>query len=270
MPVAWTGEDLEAVLPDTTALAVKLAALEDKDLRILSGLKSLEVLQITFPCTIGDAGLRAVAALPRLKKLVASLGKVTPEGLAALGGCRTLRSLDVGTHGDPMTDALLGAFGRLTSLEELEVSGGGFAGDAGVAALAGLTRLKSLDLSWSELISGKTLDALSPTVEKLSFTGVRISKEGAAAMARMAGLRKLKFYNGGIGDDHLRELAACRKLQDLWIHRDNRDSVNATDAGVDALQAMVGLRRFRITGTAVTRPAVQRLAGALPGIFFVR
>jgi hypothetical protein len=270
VPVAWTSEDLEAVPPDAAALAVKLAVLEEKDLRILSGLKSLETLQVTSPCTLGDDGLRVVATLPRLKMLVASLGKVTPEGLAMLGDCRTLRSLDVGARGTSMNDALLGAIGRLTSLEELEISGCSFAGDAGVAALAGLTRLKSLDLSWSDLISGKTLDALSPTVEKLSFTGVRISKEGAAAMARLPGLRRLKFYNGGIGDDHLRELAACRKLQDLWIHRDNRDPVIATDVGVDALRALVGLRRFRITGTAATRPAVQRLAGSLPGIFFVR
>ena len=270
MPVAWTTEDLEAVPPDSTALAVKLSSLGEKDLRILSGLKQLEVLQITSPCSVGDDGLRVVATLPRLQKLVASLGKVTPEGLATLGDCRTLRSLDVGARGDAMTDALLGAIGRLAGLEELEVSGCGFAGDAGVAALAGLTRLKSLDLSWSERISGKTLDALSPTMEKLSFTGVAISKEGAAAMARMARLRKLKFYNGGIGDDHLRELASCRKLQDLWIHRDDRDPVTATDAGIDALRGLTALRRFRITGAAVTRPAVQRLAGALPGIFFVR
>ena len=60
MPVAWTSEDLEAIPTDTTALAVKMAALEEKDLRILSGLKRLEVLQVTTPCTLGDDGLRVV------------------------------------------------------------------------------------------------------------------------------------------------------------------------------------------------------------------
>ncbi|MBI3854490.1 MAG: hypothetical protein HY293_02235 [Planctomycetes bacterium] len=270
--MAWTREDLAALPSDTEALAVKFKEPEDADLRLIAGLKSLESLQIDYPGRITDEGFRLLATLPRLKTLSCSVGGATPEGLSALAGCPGLVELDLSARDENMTDAAMGALGRLTTLEKLHVSGCGQATDAGVAALTGLTRLKSLGLSWSDRITGKTFDALAsaPGLAKLDITGIGLSKEGAASLARLPALRHLKLYNGGFGDEQLRSLAGCRKLEDLSIHRDQRDSIAPTDAGVAALAPLRNLRLFSITGSAVSGEAVRRLAASMPALCLVR
>jgi len=270
VPVAWTSEDLAALPPDTDGLSVRIPVPDDGDLRLIARLKHLEDLQINEPGLITDAGIRALASLPRLKTLSCSFGDVTPEGLASLAECRTLRrlSLSVGR----MNDDALRAIGGLASLERFHLSGCGAATDEGIKELARLTRLKSLGLSWSNGLTGKTFDALAALRElaTLDLTGMGLSTEGTAAIARIPSLRRLKLYDAGVGDDHLRALAACKRLEDLSIYHDHREPRSPTDAGVAALSSVRTLRRFTVTGAGVTAEAVGKLSASLGIVAYVR
>jgi hypothetical protein len=271
--VAWTREDLAALPPSVDAVAVKIADPEDEDLRRLATLKNLEVVSIEEAGRITRDGLRALATLPRLKALTCRLDR--PEaiaGLTALADCRTLTDLDLSSRESLMSDEGFRALAKIESLARLDVSGCGTATDDGIRALSRLTRLKSLYLGWSERITGTGFEALAaiPNLDRIDLTGAALTPEGAAALARLPALRRLRLLHAGIGDDHLRNLAACRNLQDLMVHRDNRDSVTVTDAGVDALRPLQQLRWFRLTGFSVSEAAFRRLAESMPASCYVR
>jgi len=135
----------------------------------LPALAQLPKLRI-FRATGMEIGLRAIKAIvqfPRLEVLSLSQSRITNEGLASLGECKTLRELDIDEtgvndsglkhlrlipnlqildlRGCPLTDAACEPLGTLATLRSLNLNETGIRG-SGLQALASLPELETLSL----------------------------------------------------------------------------------------------------------------------------
>ncbi len=123
-------------------------------------------------------------------------------------------------------------------------------GDADLAALRGLTSLRSLDLTrrvpksagWPEPIPKLTDAALPP-------------------VATLVNLNELLLTGNDITDDGLKVLAGLTKIEYLDL-----SETRVTDAGLEHLTGMTRLISLGVIGTKVTPAGVKRLQAALPGV----
>jgi len=111
---------------------------------------------------ITDAWLVYLDALPQLKSLSLLHGsKVTAAGLVHVYGLKELEVLDLHDVAKPMTDAELAKLVKaLPHLKSLGLCDCAHLSDAGLACLAGMTRLQALDLSWCNPITDAGLEHL--------------------------------------------------------------------------------------------------------------
>lgn len=141
-----------------------------KDLGAMRQLESLEI-GIGWGKAISNAGLMSLKDLTNLRRLVFDgwcQEDITPDGLACLGEMKQLRSVKFTlrdkTSGAPV-DGYLARMKGLSELEELTVSvEGGNLTDEGLKNLAGLKKLRRLDLGDTE---GYTDDALASLMKAL-------------------------------------------------------------------------------------------------------
>lgn len=217
--------------------------LSGPDLRgkALAGLERLERLErLGLDDTpVGDDDLARVAGLVSLKFLDLKGTRVTGAGMKHLRG---LRALEVFRTKD-MTEADAAApwLGRLTNLRTLELAGDfehKRLTDAGLAHLAGLTRLTELDVSEHLLTD--------------------------AGLVHLAGLTELEVLNlsdnegiVGPGLEHLKHLPKLRRL-DLG-------STGLTTAAVPLLRQFSQLESLDLFGTKIGERGLNTLRNALPG-----
>lgn len=164
----------------------------DSDLAAIAAITSLRFLTLRSGCstTFGDEGMKALAGLTRLERLtiddsmvtdagidvlrrltslkeirLASTPKVTDRGMANIWMLKRLRSLDLDLRASSVQrslDSILAGVNTLGELKELRISG--TLTEDGLTRLAGLKKLRFLDLSSS---SGYTDDALASLASAL-------------------------------------------------------------------------------------------------------
>ena len=107
-----------------------------------------------------------------------------------------------------MTDAMLTDVRRVEHLARLDASGSKSLTDAGVLALAGLPRLRHLDLGGTA-ITDRALDVLRtlPALESISLWGTRVTDAGMGALGRCEALRSVNLSGTSVGDAAVRALA---------------------------------------------------------------
>ena len=107
-----------------------------------------------------------------------------------------------------MTDAMLTDVRRVEHLVRLDASGSKSLTDAGVLALAGLPRLRHLDLGGTA-ITDRALDVLRtlPALESISLWGTRVTDAGMGALGRCGALRSVNLSGTSVGDAAVRALA---------------------------------------------------------------
>lgn len=176
------------------------AALEELDLR---------------GAPVRDAALPGLARLTHLRKLVLAESDVTGPGLAALSRL-PLVALDL-SAADVADDAPLDRFtelrtlvlrdtrisdltlarklGALRKLEHLDLARTRIS-NAGMTGLAGLTALRTLDLSYAEL-DDEGLAKLTPltALELLNLDSTHVTDAGVPLLAGFAKLRRLDLYH---------------------------------------------------------------------------
>lgn len=191
-----------------------------------------------------------------------------------------------------LDDAGAAWIGRLTGLRDLRIEGGAI-GDAGLAGLAPLKELRSLELDDCNGIGDAGLIALKDAVaiETLVLGSTAIRGPGLAHLAKLDRLRDLTLGNylapsNALDDSvfpHLedfdwldalnlsgcdrvtdRGLAGFAKLRDLallqiWNCR------RVTDASIPTLTAAKGLVGLDIVGTGITETGMKSLKAGLPG-----
>ncbi len=228
------------------------------------------------------------------------MGAETPEeevhaakALRSLGGhvFLDLKSGRVGeinlSGNERVTDATLAAVASCSALTDLSLESTAV-GDAGLARLAGLSRLEWLNLYRTRITDRalKTLGAM-PSLTHLPLGETAVTDQGVASLCglpklRYLGLRgnritdaaskelgKLRTLTGlhlgetGVSDVALPHLARLPKLEELWLH-----DTAVTDAGLRAWREPdnrpPALRRLHLQRTRTSAKAIEALRKAWP------
>ncbi len=161
---------------------------------------------------------------------------VSDEGLAQLVGFTELRSLNLAGNMPKITDAglvHLKAFKKLETLLVPPVA----ATDKGLAEVAELTTLKSLDIGF-----------FSPATDA-----------GFGQLKSLTSLNSLNVSYTAMGDAGIEQLKDLPRLEKLILN-----NTKVTDAGLEHLQGMKSLRYLALGGCQVTKEGKQKLKSALP------
>src|SRR5438128_533993 len=138
---------------------------------------------------IGDLALRFVGRIPRLEELNLSHTSVSDAGLASfLNALRRLKLSHTNVRGV--------ALGRLTTLEELDLSGAPV-NDESAKQLAQLVNLRKLRLSYTDLTDAAYAGLKSlPRLEHLDLAGNDVGDKGLAEISSIASLTELNLSYG--------------------------------------------------------------------------
>ncbi len=132
-----------AAMPGLNGLAVSCKYVDD---RALATLPTFPALSQLLPMDVSDDGFRHVGACAQLEKLWCMYCRDTGDAATGhLAGLRNLKTYYAGRT--QITDSSLEILGQLTSLEELEFWETRRITNAGLAALAGLPRLRKIGVS---------------------------------------------------------------------------------------------------------------------------
>jgi hypothetical protein len=174
--------------------------ISDEGLRHLSTLTNLMSLGLTDLTVISEVGLRHLSTLTNLETLTLAYNPVTDEMVQVIAEHHTEKlqvlDLDASSLGEGrITDNGLIALGKLTKLRRLKLGYHSFTA-AGLASLGNLTHLESLSLESVEgCVTGDSLASLSKLVHlrKLNFDSCSTFDDNA--MARLVQFTELEHLN---------------------------------------------------------------------------
>lgn len=195
---AEPGGDVEFTIDD----ARRLVAMEHG----FTDWAGLEAFVTTMP-----GGIHTTAKLTRVVGVDATTGDrpvlTSRDWPVVLHALAEAEAPGIDTSGQ-MTDAMLQDVSRIEHLARLDASGSKSVTDAGVRALAGLARLRHLDLGGTA-ITDRALEVLRtlPALECLSLWGTHVTDEGMAALRGCDQLRSVNLSGTRAGDAAVRALA---------------------------------------------------------------
>jgi uncharacterized protein (TIGR02996 family) len=215
----------------------------DADLEYFTAVPEVEEIDLSMTHVTGR-GIRHLSGLTRLHTLL--LHKTYVESLDGLAGLSCLKVLGVNADlgAEHLTDEGTAALTTLSGLERLEMPFADIT-DLTMHRLAGLRRLRVLDLAWA---SG-------------------ISAAGLAPLANLARLERLDLsaaeWRGGghITDDGLRNLAHLKRLTVLSL-----EGQSVTDAGLMHVLGLKKLEYLELSGTQATVAGASELLAFLPKV----
>lgn len=198
-----------------------------------------------------DEEMRVLSGLKSVEKVVLSHVPINGSGLVNLKAMRSLGTLDL--SGTNVTDEALASLSGLTGLTELNLDSTAIT-DAGVKHLAPLTNLKMLDLS-SRGVTGTTLGALAgcTSLTELYFGGAKrgetaVTDEGlrALATANLKNLKTLGIHSMAMTDAGLAHLTGM-KLKELILN-----GYRPGGAGLKSVAQISTLEGLTLGGTELT------------------
>ena len=141
-----------------------------------------------------------------------------------------------------------------------------FSTDSDLKHLAGLTGLKTLNLS-STQVTDAGLERLKGLTElrTLDLINTRLMDAGLEYLAGLTGLQRLYLSNTKITDAGLKSLAGLARLQGLYL-----SSTQVTDAGLAHLAGLSRLKTLDLRNTQVTDAGMQQLEQALPKLYIAK
>ncbi|MCA9031664.1 MAG: leucine-rich repeat domain-containing protein, partial [Planctomycetaceae bacterium] len=175
---------------DLRSLDISRTALSDRTMAMLSRMDSLEILDVVG-CSVTNEGLNQIANIPNLRtlKLGSSSGKVNAEGIRSLEQCRNLTELSI-------TNELL-------------------IDDEAIAVCGKIPKLRSLDLSHNERITGKNAAVLAalPNLCRLRVRDTYFADEGAKAISRSATLSDIDVGYTAVSESGLLAISRLKNLR---------------------------------------------------------
>ena len=257
-----------AALPKLHSLALGATQFKEENLKNLTGLRQLRSLSLESNYATFGSGLRQLAALPELRSVDLSYNWLTEAGTKVLGGLRSLETLvlqnttPASDRGPvprrPWPDGLADLAG-LMNLRTLDLRGNPGVTDEGMSALAPLTRLETLNLQQTGVTDAglPRLRALQ-SLQTLNLLGTKVGDSGALELANFRQLRALNLSYTRMTDAGIRSLAALRQLRSLELNQ-----LPLTDAGLQELTALQRLEKLTLNGPAVSGTGLKKL-GAVP------
>lgn len=216
-------------------------------LEAISRLGNQEMIYL-YGSPISDAGLAALASMPRIKELSLFDTKITAAGIGHLRKLKQLREL--GLTRLEIGDTGLEQLKDMKSLESLGLAATKVT-DKGLANLAGLNKLRSLHLSKND-ITGVGLVHLKdkPELTWLSLSDNPLSDDGLQHLAKLPKLANLDLDGTAVTDAGLAHLAALPKLERLDL-----DKTDVTDKGLMKLATVKTLRSVSASDCPGVTPA---------------
>ena len=179
----------------------------------LDGLKHLQSLYLTRS-GVGDDGMRSIAGHTTLRRL--HLGReVTRRGLAELAHLTSLTELRTGRR---LNDEDLLPIGQMTDLVTLQCSFVGVT-DEGLRRMKNMTRLRSLDLSSAHEASdvGMAYVAQMTGLETLDLQATNITDMGLAKITALRQLRLLSLMETRVTAAGVAQLRGMKKLEHIGL-----------------------------------------------------
>ena len=304
-------------------LIVRDESVSDEGLSHLAGMSRLENLLLQRT-QISDEGLIHLRQMKRLKGLFLSGTRVTQKGLVHLKDLRDLEHLELSFDVDTGLEHL----SKLTSLRVIRIDAGSITAkeleilskmksleeiyvncsrsDWGDNTSEVLTELaKSLDLKSLHICKGLTDEVLMSLVNMQSLqelaiidSGVQITGEGIAALAKIPSLRKLSILDvelpsekqwealgklsslehleldsirSRITDGHIAHLSGLRRLKHLSVnpsyvmHSGGDRMLDITGKALMYISNLKALESLSLSGVIFTDAEIQHLAG-LPAL----
>ena len=249
-----------------------------------------EYFQEIVHVTLESADPKVMAAVGQLDRLehleIHDLGENPGNALAEIGKLKRLQDLSLyGAFG--LRDDMLASLGGLPELFRLYIFDADV-GDAGLARIAHLPKLETLEISSRSLVSKRLVtdlgveavarsmpelreldlydsdvtDASLASIGRLSkLTTVRLSgpKVTDAGVAHLSNLRDLEVLQLGqvtVTDEGLKHIQHLKKLRIL-----NFDSDRITDAGLAHIAGLTNLEHLLINSSAITDAGLAHIAG---------
>lgn len=257
----FSGTELPAAALATVAQLTNLETLKmpgiactDGDLQQLAGLEKLRELEVGSSNEFTGAGLAHLAAAKHLEVL-----RIGGRGVGKGGSLEPLRQFtwlrELEFRGFSVDDEALAA---IAALKELEIIGlPEEITDAGLAHLAGLTRLRRLDLSNGAITDAGLLHLANlDALEELILSDVAgVTGSGLAAFAGADKLTRLVLDElPGLTDDGLQGVAKMTQLERLYL------PPQTTDAGLAHLVTLQNLCELQLDRSKVTDAGLAHLA----------
>ena len=139
-----------AALPELQYLGFHHSqTLTGSGLAAFTGSRSLTAIEFGG-CTIGDAGVAVIAKLKQVKDLRLGHVRITRACFPLIAAMEHLERLEITPNWDPQayTAADFAAFGRMTSLREIEIHDMVLPYDDGLSHLAAISSLTKVKLYW--------------------------------------------------------------------------------------------------------------------------
>jgi|GEM_PF-762545 len=240
-------------------------AVTGRGLRHLKGRAALIQLDVS-ELELTDDDLETLASLPSLQMLRFSVfpgkGKISDGGLRALGGMQNLSSLVLAGH--DIGDEGLAHLAELTQLQSLQIGSRRqrlerLTND-GLKHLSGMTRLRMLHLDGTAINDdGLKYLAELPQLSMVSLASTQVSGTGAAPLAKLPNLSMLILAECPVDDAGVAVLSRLPKLGTLSLHK-----AKISDAAIDSLSKVPSLRFLDLNDTTVSPEALERLRTANP------
>lgn len=253
------GEAMKAIasLGRLERLSLMQTRLNDLQLRRLSKLSKLEVLDLRGSMEAGDMTLGVVAKLPSLRALKHRSTIVSDDGLARLAGSPTLAALLIQDFA--ITSAAGRSLAAMPALESLEIFRCQGFGTEGVLALAPLGKLSRLTLRDLPEVNDAALAVVAelPALERLTLHELAsVGDEGLAQLAKAQGLKVLDIWSlPQMTDATAAVIAGLPNLEELSIRE-----TGMTEKSLDAITAMPKLRSLTFKNGAVSEERAAALA----------
>jgi len=277
-------------LTQLESLDLRVTSISDLGLAHLKALTSLRYLNLSGT-RIKGPGLQFIQGLTDMRFLVLSRGDVGPNFYYRAYHCAQyfrgmseLRRLNL--HGSYVEDSDLQYLQNLTRLENLDVGciygeDGGITDD-GLAFIAGLTRLKKLNLDGSAVTGPGLTRLASPSqLRELSLKCTNVTDAGLDSLQGLPAVESLDLNHcRGVGDDVVERLAKLPRLKKLGLcatqvgdsgverlskslpHLKELDlSQCAGNAGLRHLESMSELRSLKLSECGLTSAGLAHLKG---------
>jgi hypothetical protein len=244
-------------LPDPSAFT-------DDDFKKLAQVTSLQ--KLSFGKGFNDHQLSLLTALPEVNAFVTNGAELTDEGVKMLAKFPKLQTVAFFHPGKSFTGTGLAALSGLNTFDNLTVGGTNTFGDEGVAAVAGLTKLKGLRIwhtnadqaSIAKIAGLKNLTSLTIGQRLSNTPPLALSDETIPLVTSFKSLESLTFMEARLSPGALAQLKQLTHLKHLTL-----DNIDLTESEVQKLgQELPGVQIKFTAPNEAGKKRIQALFGA--------
>ena len=235
---------------------VEVVTWRDAALEHIKDLPGLQSLDLYCGAGVTDKGLAQLREVPGLRRLHFAHGEeVTADGLANLRYVTHLKRLDM--RNERICAAVSAKYLQgLTELEELSL--GPYVADAELTYLAGLSKLRSLDLS-DTYVTAAGLEHLKGLTQlrTLNLSGTQVTDAGLERLKGLTQLRTLNLSGTRVTDAGLICLRSFSELEVLSLDHCRE----VTDAGIEHLRGLSRLNWLSLDSARISGSGLKHLGG---------